>query len=298
LHRGASGCILLQVGESTEDRVQVPDDFAGRLRLALKVANLSAAALGAAVGVDKSVVSRWTAGRTQPTQHNLSRIAAVLAGPLPGFSVLAFEAPAQAFAAVLRPAGSATPDESADQSLPIPFGLLDSARKETARRGIEYHGIYAMYYWAFSLPGRIARMTLILRPRDGLIEARYGADGFAFQGWALLMLNRLYVILAEERFEAMAFLVTNAGQQPRARFITGILTGPAEGLLVPTASPVVLVRIADITGDRDADDAAFARHLDRDPVADDADMPPAVRDALESAGAGPVRVPYRAGDGT
>ena len=234
--------------------MEIPEDFAGRLRLALKQANISPAALGAAVGVDKSVVSRWIAGRVRPTQHNLARIAAVLAQGLPGFTVLAFEAPAPAFRALLQPVA---PDlATVGQSLPIPFGLLDAARRETGRRGVEYFGAYLMYYRAFSQPDRIARMALMLRPEDGLIEARYGADGFAFRGWALLMLNRMYVVLAEERFEAMAFLVLNAGQQPKARFITGILSGPAEGLLVPTASPVVLLRQRDLTGDAEVDLAA------------------------------------------
>ncbi|MFN3282427.1 MAG: helix-turn-helix domain-containing protein, partial [Tabrizicola sp.] len=77
--------------------MNIPDDFAGRLNLAMKQANVSPAALASAVGVDKSVVSRWIAGRVRPTQHNLARIAAVLAEALPGFTVLAFEAPAAAF---------------------------------------------------------------------------------------------------------------------------------------------------------------------------------------------------------
>ena len=49
--------------------------FGERLNLALKTVNLSPAALGAAVGVDKSVVSRWLAGKVRPSGHNLTRIA-------------------------------------------------------------------------------------------------------------------------------------------------------------------------------------------------------------------------------
>jgi transcriptional regulator with XRE-family HTH domain len=278
--------------------MQIPDDFAGRLRLALKMANLSAGALGAAVGVDKSVVSRWTAGKVLPTQHNLARIATVLARSFPGFSVLTFEAPAAEFCATVRLGQPATASGTSG-SLPIPFGLLDAARKETARRGIEYFGIYSMYYWAFSQPGQIARMALILRPAEGLIEARYGAEGFEFHGWALLMLNRLHVIFAEERFEAMAFLVTNAGQQPRARFITGVLSGPAEGLLVPTAAPAVLVRERDLTGDADADLARYEAARNFDPVMEPSAAPTAVLTALRQAvqKVNPLlQVPYAAGE--
>lgn len=271
--------------------MDIPEDFAGRLRLALKQSNVSPAALGAAVGVDKSVVSRWIAGRVRPTQHNLARIAGVLAQSLPGFTVLAFEAPAPAFRAFVQPQTTGATDAS--QSLPIPFGLLDAARRETGRRGVEYFGAYLMYYRAFSQPDRIARMALMLRPEDGLIEARYGAEGFAFQGWALLMLNRMYVALAEERFEAMAFLVLNAGQQPKARFITGILTGPAEGLLVPTASPVVLLRHRDLTGDAQADIDAHLQDCRLAPLIDPDAAPEPVRRILDQP---LLQVPFSSGE--
>lgn len=276
--------------------MDMPEDFAGRLKLALKQANVSPAALGAAVGVDKSVVSRWISGRVRPTQHNLARIAAVLAQGLPGFTVLAFEAPGPEFRALVQPQSAAARAGDAAQSLPIPFGALDAARRETARHGVEYFGAYMMYYWSFSLPGKVARMALILRPEDGLIEARYGAEGFVFRGWALLMLNRMYVIFAEQRFEAMAFLVLNAGQQPKARFITGLLAGPAEGLLVPTASPVVLVRLRDLTADPVADAEAHEIDSRLDPFIDAADLPPAVRKVL---GPNPalMQVPYSSGGG-
>lgn len=274
--------------------MDIPEDFAGRLRLALKQANISPAALGAAVGVDKSVVSRWIAGRVRPTQHNLARIASVLAQSLPGFTVLAFEAPAATFRILVQPVAA---EAAGSQSLAIPFGLLDAARRETGRQGVEYFGSYLMYYRAFSQPDRIARMAMMLRPADGLIESRYGAAGFAFQGWALLMLNRMYVILAEERFEAMAFLVLNAGQQPKARFITGILSGPAEGMLVPTASPVVLVRQRDLTGDAEADLTAHAEDCRLAPLIDPTDAPPAVRRVLDQAMSSLWQVPFASGEG-
>jgi hypothetical protein len=279
--------------------MEVPNDFSGRLRLALKVANLSPVALGAAVGVDKSVVSRWLSGRVRPTQHNLARVADCLANRLPGFTVLAFDGPEAEFARLLGGESTGTGAGVPSQNLPVPFGLLDTARVETARRGVEYCGLYTLYYWSFGLPGKIARMALMLQPQDGLIEARYGADGFAFRGWALLLLNRMYVILAEERFEAMAFLVTNAGQQPRARFITGLLTGPAEGLLAPTVSPAVLVRSGELTGDPAGDAAAFAAAAAEDAIAEREAVPPAALRALESAGAreGPLlQMPYATGE--
>lgn len=71
--------------------------FGERLNLALKTVNLSPAALGAAVGVDKSVVSRWLAGKVRPSGHNLTRIAIEIARHRPGFTTLAFDGPDEAF---------------------------------------------------------------------------------------------------------------------------------------------------------------------------------------------------------
>lgn len=263
--------------------MDLPEDFSARLRLALGRANLSPTALSAAVGIDKSVVSRWISGKVRPTRHNLTRIAVVLAERLPNFSSLSFTLPAPAFQALLEPSSEPSATGLSDHCLPIPFELLGAARKETARRGVEYFGTYSLYYWSFGQPGKYARMTLILRPENGLIEARYGAEGFSFRGWALLLLNRVYMVMSEERFEAMTFLVLNAGQQPKARFITGVLTGPAEGLLVPTSAAIVLVREGELTGDDAADLAAFAEACRSPAIIPEDKVPPAARAVLQRA---------------
>jgi len=113
------------------------------------------------------------------------------------------------------------------------------------------------------------------------------------------MLNRLYVILAEERFEAMAFLVLNAGSKPKARFVTGIITGQAEGLLVPTASPAVLVRLRDLSDDPAVDLALFAADSALVPMIGPSEAPPSVLRILDG---GPgiddprMKVPFATGE--
>ncbi|WP_235019341.1 helix-turn-helix domain-containing protein [Tabrizicola flagellatus] len=277
--------------------LNIPDDFAGRLNLAMKQANVSPAALASAVGVDKSVVSRWISGRVRPTQHNLSRISAVLAQGLPGFTVLAFEAPAAAFRALVMH-GARGALAGSDHSLPIPNAILDAARQETALRGAQYLGFYRMFYRSFSRPRGIVRMATLLRPLDGLIEMRAGAAGTSFEGWALLLLNRVYGLLVEDRLEALAFLVLNAGQLPRARFITGVLSGPAAGVQVPSAAPVVLVRSRDLTGEAEADLARHRLDCAEPPLIDPREVPPevlAVLDAPAEPGPPMLRVPFSEG---
>jgi len=271
--------------------MEVPQDLAGRLKLALKVINLSPGALGAAVGVDKSVVSRWLSGKVVPNGHNLARVGAEIARRRPGFSTLSFEAPDEVFLSVLglEPGLRSEPELAA--AISLPFGALEVARRETERRGVEYFGHYAMYYWSFTQPGRLVRMALMLRPAGGLIEARYGANGFEFAGWALLMLNRLYIQFSEKRYEAMTFLLTNAGQQPRTQQMTGLLLGPSDRKMEPTTSPVLILREAEITGRGSEDEAEFARRQSMDPFAEGDSAPEAVRRALNSQ----VRITSAAG---
>lgn len=296
-----------------DSHLDIPESFSGRLALALKVVNMSPAALGAAVGVDKSVVSRWLSGKVSPSGNNRVRIASEIARLRPGFSALAFEAPRDLFLAALDMAGARMPLSAAlpapaagGEGLVLPFDAIDDARKETERRGVEYFGHYSLYYWSFTRPGRIVRMAMLLSPRDGLIEARYGAQGFDFGGWALLLMNRLYIQLSERRYQAMIFMVTNPGQQPVARRLTGLMMGPSDRLMVPTASPMVLERERDLTGDPATDIADFEAAKDFDPFADGETTPPEVRACLENmvtmtrvadTGVALVQVPTAEGDG-
>jgi len=65
--------------------------------LALRVLNFSRGQLAAAVGVDKSLVSRWASGQVVPTDYNLARISEALAKVRPGFNMTLWERPRAEF---------------------------------------------------------------------------------------------------------------------------------------------------------------------------------------------------------
>ena len=54
--------------------------FAAKLDLVLRALSLSRGRLAAALGVDKSLVGRWTSGAVTPSDHNLSRLTQFVPG--------------------------------------------------------------------------------------------------------------------------------------------------------------------------------------------------------------------------
>jgi adenylate cyclase len=81
-------------------------DFGERLSLALNACNLSRSQLSAALGVHKSMVSRWLSGGMKPTGYNLARMSAVFAKLKPGFNMTLWTSPRVEFESVLGLAGS------------------------------------------------------------------------------------------------------------------------------------------------------------------------------------------------
>jgi TolB-like protein/Flp pilus assembly protein TadD len=103
------------------------DSFAARLGLALDVLNLSRGQLAAAVGVDKSVVSRWVSGNTEPTAYNRARISEALAKVKPGFNMTLWDAPRASFDAFLGISSAAPPAKAAWRGRWIGGALLAGA---------------------------------------------------------------------------------------------------------------------------------------------------------------------------
>jgi adenylate cyclase len=76
-------------------------DFAHKLGLVLKACNLSRGRLARTVGIDKSVVSRWTSGGQAPNDHNLVLLTEAVGRYRPGFARTDWDLACPAFAARL-----------------------------------------------------------------------------------------------------------------------------------------------------------------------------------------------------
>jgi adenylate cyclase len=86
-------------------------DFAHKFGLVLKACNLSRGRIAQAVGIDKSVVSRWASGVQSPTDHNLALLTEVIARYRPDFARRDWDRVPHAFAEYLGLAVGSPPGE-------------------------------------------------------------------------------------------------------------------------------------------------------------------------------------------
>jgi adenylate cyclase len=90
-------------------------DFAHKFGLVLKAGNLSRGRVAQAVGIDKSVVSRWASGVQAPTDHNLSLLTEAVARHIKGFTRVDWDLDSVAFTLRIGVEASAAP-----APLPLP----------------------------------------------------------------------------------------------------------------------------------------------------------------------------------
>jgi transcriptional regulator with XRE-family HTH domain len=245
--------------------------FAARLRLALKATGFSRGGAASALGVDKSLVGRWASGAVRPSEHNLSRITALVAQHVPGFTMADWEREPRDFAARIgidaRLAVSMELPTAAAEGLPPDF--LESARIETARRGAGYEG-----FWRSTRPSVIMEGSLfhdhgmIRIAPGGLLQVRMGSAGLSFDGWALPSQGNLFAILYDPVGMTPLFVIFRTVPLPKVQSLDGlVLLAALDAARTPAAIPILLERIGDLSGDADADDAHFAGLVSRQAVA-------------------------------
>ena len=278
----------------------LPDPgFAPRLDLALKALSIGRGRLAAEVQVDKSLVTRWLNGTMRPSPHNLERISRVIAQHCAGFSMLDWERDMAGLAsrlgvaamALAQPAVAASPVFTAAPPPPpsgaimdLPFGLVEAAEKETARRITAYAGRWRIT--RLSASGKLAYVVehMLIRRRGNGLWLEHFAGGHVLAGWLLVLRNRLYSMLADETDDSFAFYLLNGVSGPRTERMDGLLTSVgSERYADPFSMVVVLDRVGELSGglDGDDDDATWAATVSAGLGAVEPDaVDPAVRAAL------------------
>ncbi len=255
------------------------EEFAPRFRLALQALGLSRGRAASQLRVDKSLVGRWASGSICPSEHNLAEITKFVASQVPGFTMLDWQRDLASFAALLNvdlPEGLvAAPDETIPS---LPLKCLVHAQAETARKVATYSGFWRSTRPSAIMPGKLFFGYGIFRPSpNGFLEVRVGSSGLSFDGWGFVSEGNLFACLSDSMGCTPLFFIFKGVPLPKAMFLDGLLMlSGFDAARTPSAVPVIIERIGDLTGDDDADEATYAELLQRDSAAD-AEVPDTVR---------------------
>lgn len=113
---------------------------------------------------------------------------------------------------------------------------------------------------------------------NGLLEVRMGGAGLFFHGWMMLAEGNLFVIIHDSTGQTPLFLIFRGVPLPRAEVMEGVLLMAAlNAARTPAAVPILLERIGDLSGDREADDATCDQMIKRQPTVSIDEIPDANR---------------------
>jgi transcriptional regulator with XRE-family HTH domain len=261
--------------------------FAARLRLVLKALSISGGRLAADVGVDKSLVSRWCSGAVRPSEHNLARLTQLIAARHPGFSMLDWEFDLPALAARFGVSVPAPPSATA-MAIPSNFAEWLSLPKlqDAAAAGAELHGALAGI-WRTTRPspefrGRFAHDHAILEPTpDGTLRFRTGVFSHRLVGWSIAVGEQLFSCATNTATGSSIFTIFNYVRRPRIDLMDGLtLSCLADAGGSPAANTCMLERVADLTGDAEADNAHYESLLTQHPLAPEGSISEAIRSHL------------------
>lgn len=239
--------------------------FADRLELVMKVLALSRGQLAVGLAVDKSLVSRWLTGASEPGNHNLARLTGFVAERAPGFTMLDWEAdlPALARRLGLEPGLAVATPPSAGQSASVPdlarLPAMLLSRHQTAALGDRYTGLWATVVPSFSQSNSVHREHLVLKRDGDWLSGR--AIGYCYE-WPVVGLvanNQLLLWLSDTNDYIIRLFARPEG--PIVEQLDGLMLAAASlPSQPPTCARIVMERLADAGS---ADAALIARASER-----------------------------------
>ena len=245
--------------------------FSDKLRIVLKMLSMSSARLASELEVDKSVVSRWLKGSVQPSAHNLSRLSELVAKQAEGFRTMDWERDpkdiVKMFGAPPETITAAVRQSEAQGRLPI--AIWDQMVSATALRGTAYEGFFRSTRPAPMIDGRFVHdHGVIRRDKIGLLRLTMGNAGTVVEGWMIPLHGQLYCISANVTNGTLLFGIFNGVGASRVEVFDGLILIPGrEKGQSPTATAMVCHRIADLSGNEDADNRYLAELMAQNPLA-------------------------------
>ncbi|MEO7365955.1 MAG: hypothetical protein ABIW03_06520 [Sphingomicrobium sp.] len=178
----------------------------------------------------------------------------------------------QPFAALFNIELPATAAEKAEEATPsLSLSCLVHAQKETERKANVYSGFWRSTRPSAIMPGKLFFGYGIFRPApNGFLEVRVGSSGLSFDGWGFVNDGNLFALLSDSIGGTPLFFIFKGVPLPKALLLDGLLMlSGFDAARTPSAVPVIIERIGDLTGDGDADEATYAELLQRDFAADE-----------------------------
>lgn len=249
--------------------------FSAKLQVALKALSLSRGALASALGVDKSVVSRWVTGAVRPSAHNLALLTGLIAKRVPGFSGLDWDRDVEGLAERLGADASVlSPPTSA-----LPMKGLDMILAATEIRAQAYEGFFRSTRPFASQPGYFVHdHGMMRRAANGFLQLTFVTGGVYVDAWMLPVQNQLFCVGTERANGSPVFGIFNGTGGLKVNRMDGLtLTSALDAARTPTATPILIERIGDLTGDVERDDATFAAVADVEYAEPEDRVDPAIR---------------------
>ena len=251
------------------------EPFAEKLRLVMGLLAIERSTIVERVGVDKSVVSRWLQGAVIPSAHNLARLSELAAERAPGFTVMDWERSAAGLTRWL----SGEEDSPRDGAPPGPaqglaLTIIEQALSTTALRGGTYEGFWRTLRPADEPPGTFAYdYVYVRRAPNGLLATSMASLGSVAEGWLLPLHNQLFMFVADTNSGSITYSVMNGLGSTRIDALDGVGVGASHDAgRTPTALPIFTERVADLSGEEEADDAYFAKLARTAPLPTAADI--------------------------
>ncbi len=243
-------------------------NLAEKLDLLLKASSLSRVAIAQEVGVDKSLVGRWVKGSIHPGEHNLAKLTGVFRTHFPRLTVADWYEDTSELAKrvgiSMRSGGLGRLVTAADG----PFArIADVSEPEIAFKASTYEGFWRTSRPSVVMPGELFHDYGIFRLNEsGMIDVVMEGAGLTFSGWMFPMSGNLYVFLFDPVGRTPLIVLMKGVTLPRAMSLDGLLLLSAlDPQRTPAALPIVLERLGDLSGDREADDRRLREIIESRP---------------------------------
>jgi hypothetical protein len=132
------------------------------------------------------------------------------------------------------------------------------------------------------IPGKFVHDYVLMQTTgDGPLSFRMSVFSHRMIGWAIAVGDQMYCCCTNQSTGESVFAILNRVHRARIDVLDGVSLACMAGARgTPVAAAILLERIADLTGDPDADEARYEELLAEHPVAPDGSIPEDVQNYL------------------